>query len=89
MGLNFDQKNLASLLPELSREQIEQIVLQQATQIQTLQERISSLEKEILELKQNPPSLTAPFRRKKGHKGSFRQPPPPTEIIDVPLECVS
>lgn len=100
MGFNFDQNDLASILSELPRTQLEQIVVNQAVLIQQLQTRIELLEKEILELKQHPPLSTAPFRRKpedlskspqkpgqkKGHPGTFRQPPPPTEIIDVPLE---
>lgn len=99
MDFNFDQKNLASVLPELPREQLEGLVLQQASLIAQLQTKIAELEKQIQELLQKPPS-TAPFRRKpeqlsknrkksgqkKGHTGFFRQPPTPTEIIDVPLE---
>lgn len=68
--------------------------------IAQLQTKIAELEKQIQGLNQKPPSSTAPFRRepeqlkpnrkksgqKKGHRGFFRQPPPPTEIIDLPLE---
>ena len=100
MGLNFDQKDLAFILSEVPRAQLEQIVCQQVVMIQQLQTRIEILEKENLELTQNQRSSTAPFRRnkedlsqtpkkpgrQKGHPGTFRQPPPPTEIIDVPLE---
>lgn len=100
MGFNLDHQNLASLLSELPRAQLEQIVLNQAVLIQELQTRVELQAKEMLELQQRPPLSTAPFRRKpeelsqsrqrsgqkKGHPGNFRQPPPPTEIIDVPLE---
>jgi len=100
MDLNFDQKNIALILPELPREQLEGLVLQQATLIEQLQTRVSELEKQLEELHQQPPTSTAPFRRdknrlsknrkksgqKKGHQGFFRLPPPPTEIIDVPLD---
>jgi hypothetical protein len=87
-------------LSELPRAQLEQIVINQAGLIGQLQTRLQLLEKEFLELQQRLPLSTAPFRRKKaelssspqkpgqkkGHPGTFRQPPPPTEIIDVPLE---
>lgn len=100
MDFDFDQKKLASVLPELPREQLEGLVVQQASLIQQLNAKIAELEKQILELLQKPPSSTAPFRRPpeqlkqqrkksgrhKGHLGFFRQPPPPTEIIDLPLE---
>lgn len=100
MGFNLDHNDLASILSELPSTQLEQIVLNQAVLIQQLQTPVELLEKEVLELKQRPPLSTAPFRRKKeelsqspqkpgqkkGHPGTFRQPPPPTEIIDVPLE---
>lgn len=100
MELKFDQNNPNSLLADLPREQLEVIILQQAALIAQLQIKIGELEKEIQELKANPPSGAAPFGRnknqlskdrkksgrKKGHQGFFRQPPEPTEIIEVALE---
>ncbi len=84
----------------MPRTQLEEIVVNQASLIFKLQAQLEFLEKEICELNQRPPRSTAPFRRnpdelsqspqkpgnKKGHPGHFRQPPTPTEIIDVPLE---
>ena len=100
MGLNVDQNNLAFLLPELPRTQLEEIVLQQLALIENLQTQISKLEKEVQYLKNKPPTSTAPFGcapeklkknpkprgQKEGHEGFFRQPPKVTETIDVPLE---
>lgn len=108
MSLKFDHKNnlvfdptkLSAVLPELSRSQLEAIVLQQAALIQELQTRLLQLEKKIQELIEQPPTQTAPFRlaehkrattrkksgQKKGHRGHYRRAVAPTEIIDVPLE---
>ena len=108
MSLDFDQKNtfvfdaakLSAVLPDLSRHQIVEIVLQQAALIQQLQTTVAKLENEIQQLKQQPPTSTAPFRipdhkhvakrktpgQKKGHKGHFRLAPSPTEVIEVALE---
>jgi transposase len=99
MGFKLDDHQLTALLSELPRTQLEEIVVNQASLIFKLQAKLEFLEQEICELNQRPPRATAPFRRnpdelsrtpqkpgnKKGHPGHFRQPPTPTEIIDVPL----
>jgi transposase len=100
MSFKLDDHDLTAILSELPRTQLEEIVVNQASLIFKLQTKIEFLEKEISELNERPPRSTAPFRRnpedlsqsprkpgnKKGHPGHFRQPPTPTEIIDVPLE---
>ena len=100
MSFKLDDKELTAILSELPRTQLEEIAVNQVSLIFKLQAKLEFLENEILELNQRPPRSTAPFRRnpedlsqspqkpgnKQGHQGHFRQPPPPTEIIDVPLE---
>lgn len=100
MGFKLDDNELIAILSELPRTQLEELVVNQASLIFKLQAKLEFLENEIRELNQRPPRSTAPFRRnpeelsqapqkpgqKPGHPGHFRQPPTPTEIIDVPLE---
>ncbi|MCB0288739.1 MAG: IS66 family transposase [Calditrichaeota bacterium] len=76
-----------------------EIILHQAQSIFELRAEIDRLKARIEELEQKPPGSTAPFRipeakrvkehrkpgRKKGHKGHYREAPPITERIQVPL----
>lgn len=98
-SLVFDPAKLSAVVPELSRQQLEEIVLQQAALMAGLQARLRQLEHKIEELAEKPPPSTAPFRlplhkrvlqrkksgQKKGHQGHYRLAPTPTEVIDVPL----
>jgi hypothetical protein len=93
-----DPNALRQALSSLSRDELIEIVLQQAARLDELEARIAQLT-EALEQRGSGPPPAAPFRidarkrtptpkrpgRKTGHPGARRQPPPITERVEVPL----
>lgn len=95
----IDPTALRSALESLSRDELIELLLQQAERIATLEAQVARLTEALEQRDTGPTPPAAPFRiddarrarppkragRKKGHPGARRQPPPVTERIEVPL----